>query len=505
MRLENSVRNIRAAWIFQLIHILCQFITRTVIIKVLTIEYVGLSGLFSNVLTMLSLAELGIGEAIIFSLYSPIAKKDEKTIKAIMVFYKKIYICVGVLILVVGVAITPYINFFIKDIPDIKDISLIYVLYVFNSGVSYFFSYKSAFVTATQSNYLVVLNNGIWEILMVISQIVSLYFTKDYVIYMCIGVAFVVIRNISITILANHKFSYLREKSKDKIPTDIVNQIKKNTGAMILHKIGTVIVFATSNIILSKFVGLISVGIYTNYYTITNSVSLFINKFFDAISASVGNLAVEENTETQEKVFYRVLFVNFGLYTFACTCLMSLLNPFLLFLWLGPEYLFSQEIVALLVIQTYITGMRRATQTFKNAKGLYWYNRYMPIYESILNLVASIVLVNIIGVAGVILATIISSVCTCVWIEPHVLYKYGFQKSAKQFYIRYLKYGFVFLCIVGVTFAITSAMGGTGILIFIVKMIISCMIPLLSILIIYRKNDELNYVIDILKRKFILR
>ena len=505
MRLENSVRNIRTAWIFQLVHILCQFITRTVIIKVLTIEYVGLSGLFSNVLTMLSLAELGIGEAIIFSLYSPIAKKDEKTINAIMAFYKKVYISVGILILVVGVAITPYIGFFIKDIPDIKDLGLIYVLYVFNSGVSYFFSYKSTFVTATQSNYLVVLNNGVWEIVMVISQIVSLYLTKNYVIYMCIGVAFVIIRNISITVLANRRFTYLREKSKDKIPAEIVDQIKKNTGAMILHKIGTVIVFATSNVILSKFVGLVSVGIYTNYYTITNSVSLFINKFFDAISASVGNLAVEENTDTQEKVYHRVLFINFVLYTFACTCLMSLLNAFIRDIWLGPEYLFSQGIVALMAVQTYITGMRRATQTFKNAKGLYWYNRYMPIYESILNLIASIVLVNIVGVAGVILATIISSVCTCVWIEPHVLYKYGFQKSAKKFYVKYLLYGFVFICIMGATFAITSLVDGTGILVFVGKMIISSIIPPLAIWSIYRKSDEFNYLVNTVKHKFISR
>lgn len=501
MRLENSIKNIKTAWILQLVHILCQFFSRTVIIKVLTIEYVGLSGLFSNVLTMLSLAELGIGEAIIFSLYKPIAQDDHKIINSIMAFYKKIYITVGLFILIAGLALTPYIGYFIKEMPDISEIYWIYVLYVINSSVSYFFSYKSAFVTATQKNYLVVANNGIWEVLMVIMQIIVLCTTQNYISYMIIGICFVMIQNVSITAIANKKYPYLKEKTKEKIPKEIFHEIGKNTWAMVFHKIGYIIVFATDNLILSKFIGLISVGIYANYCTITNAVTVFFNKFFHAITASVGNLAVEENVEVQEKTFFRVFFINFWLYVFSCCCLFNLLNPFIRDIWLGKDFLFNEGIVFLIILKIYFSGMRGATQTFKNAKGLYWYNKYMPIYESLINLVVSIILVNYFGVAGVIVGTIISSVFTCVWIEPYVLYKYGFNKSAKHFYVKYVTYFILFLIIMIVTYGANMLMPKVGFTAFIMKCLVSFILPNVMMVLFFYRTDEFKYLTGIIKKK----
>ena len=501
MRLQNSARNVKAAWILQLVHILGQFISRTAIIKVLTIEYVGLSGLFSNVLTMLSLAELGIGEAIIFSMYGPIARNEGENISAIMAFYKKVYIFVGMFIMVAGLALTPWIGYFIKDMPDIPEIYWIYALYVINSSVSYFFSYKAAFVTANQNNALVVINNGLWEIGMVAVQVIMLVMTRNYIGYMIIGIAFVLIRNISISLLADRKYPVLREKARTPIPKEIFGQIKKNTGAMVFHKIGSIVVFATDNLILSKFVGLVSVGIYTNYYTITNAVTVFINKFFQAISASVGNLAVNESIERQEKTFFKVLFIDFWMYTFSCCCLMNLMSPFINDIWLGEGYLFDESIVLLIVLKTYITGMRSATQTFKNAKGLYWQNKYMPIYESLINLMASLVLVNYMGVAGVILGTIISSLTTCVWIEPHILYKYGFNKPAKGFAARYIQYFVVFLILLAVTYGCNMLIDGSGIGTFIIRCIVSAGLPNILLLAIYGRTEEFKYFYGLLMRK----
>ena len=188
----------------------------------------------------------------------------------------------------------------------------------------------------------------------------------------------------------NKRYPYLKEKNKKKIPKKILNEIKKNTAAMVLHKIGTIIVFATDNIIISKALGLVSVGLYSNYYTLTNAVTSFINKFFTGISASVGNLAVSENVEKQEDTLFKVLFINFWLYTFGCCGLFALMNPFISNVWLGEGFTFDMVIVFLIVFKDYLTGMRKAAQTFKNAKGLYWYNKYMPIYESLINLVLSI-------------------------------------------------------------------------------------------------------------------
>lgn len=503
MRLENSARNIKTAWILQLVHILCQFFSRTAIIYTLSIEYVGLSGLFSNILTMLSLAELGIGEAIIFSLYGPIARGEIDTIQAIMNFYKKVYISIGIFVLCVGLSITPFIDNFIKEKPAIEEIYVIYMLYVVNTAVSYFFSYKAAFITANQKNSTVVINNGIFEVLMVICQIVSLAVWKNYLLFMIIGITFVLAQNISINIIANKKYSYLCEKVAIKIPNDILSQIKKNTGAMVFHKIGTIVVFATDNLIISKFIGLVTVGIYANYFTITGAVTTFISKFFNSIAASIGNLAVEENVEAQEKVLFRVLFVNFWLYNVACCCLFNLLNPFIENIWLNEKYVFPTFVVFLLVVKVFVVGMRGAAQTFKNAKGLYWYNRYMPIYESLINFIASLVLVNYMGVSGVILGTIISSVLTFVWIEPYVLYKYGFEKSACCYYRKYALYYIMFSITMLITFCaneIITVKGGIG---FILKVITSVSLPVILMTIIYRKTDEYDFMFKAIKSKLL--
>ena len=495
MRLENSARNIKAAWLWQLIHIVCQFATRTAIIKVLTIEYVGLSGLFSNVLTMLSLAELGIGEAIVFSLYGPIARREHQVISSIMKFYQKVYVFVGIFIAAVGYLLMPYLSFFIKDMPDnIPNLELIYLLFVANSAISYFFSYKGTFITANQNNHIVVINNGATEVVMVVVQIIALIITKNYIAYLVIGVAFVLLRNIIITLIANSKYPYLKEKTKEKVPKDIFNSIMKNTSAMILHKIGSIVVFATDNLIISKFVGLVSVGLYTNYHVITNAVTVFINKFFNAMAASVGNLAVEADLEKQENIFNGMNFLNFWLYVFSCCCLFNLLNPFIEVIWLGEEFLFNTSIVLLIVVKIYIIGMRTSVQTFKNAKGLYWQNKFMPLGESIINIVASVSLVYKFGVAGVLLGTIISSICTCVWIEPKVLYKYGFNKSPLTYYIRYIKYLAVFTVIMVVTYGCNSLITSDNLLTFVLKCGISASLPNILMILIYHKSEEFNYV-----------
>ena len=263
---------------------------------------------------------------------------------------------------------------------------------------------------------------------------------------------------------------------------------------MVLHKVGSIVVFATDNLIISKFVGIVSVGLYTNYCVITNAVTVFINKFFAGLSASVGNLAVEEDLEKQEKVFNSMVFLNFWLYVFACGCLLNLLNPFVKVIWLGEDYLLDMSVVICIIVKLYVTGMRSSVQTFKNAKGLYWQNKFMPLGESLINIAASVALVKSFGVAGVLLGTIISSVLTCVWIEPRVLYKYGFKKSPKEYYIRYVKYLVVFGVIMSVTWGANSIIKSDNIITFMVKCVISGILPSLIMIILFHKTDEFAYV-----------
>lgn len=503
MRLEKSTKNIKMAWLLQLVHILCQFFSRTAIIYELSNEYVGLSGLFSNVLMILSLAELGIGEAIVFSLYGPIAKDDVGVIKSIMRFYQKVYIAIGIFVLIIGLAITPTVDFLIKEKPDIPNLHLIYMLYVVNTAVSYFFSYKSAYVSARQNNYIVALNNGICEVLMVIFQVVVLVLTKNYIGFMVIGIVFVLIQNISISIIADKRYPYLRDGDADKLPAEIFAEIKKNTFAMVFHKIGMIIVFATDYLIISKFIGLVISGVYANYTMIVNAVTVFINKFFTAIIASIGNLAATEDIETQEQALTRVFFVNFWMYTFACCCLFNLLNPFIQDIWVKKDMPLGTITVLLIVIKTYFTGMRNSAQTFKNAKGLYWYNKYMPIYESLINLGLSLALVKPLGVAGVLIGTIASTVLTCAWIEPYVLYKYGFEKSPINYYKRYLIHMGIFAGVLVISWLAVLPVTGSSISDFGIRFIISIVLPNILMYILFHKKEEYKFMEKTIRERFL--
>lgn len=516
MRLENSAKNVKVAWMMHFVHVFGQFISRTVIIMVLSVEYVGLSGLFSNVLSMLSLAELGIGEAIVFSLYKPIADNDTRKINAIMAFYQKVYIFIGSFIILAGVSLTPVIEHLIKGVPDIPYIHVIYIMYVVNSAMSYFFSYKSTFIRANQSNYIVTVNEEVFNICSILIRSVLLILTKNYLLFMGLGIVILFMQNVNITRIANRRYPYLKDKNREKIPKDILQQIKKNTAAMVLHKIGSIIVFATDNVIISKFLGLVSVGLYSNYYTLTSALTAFINKFFTSISASVGNLAVEESVDKQEKTLFQVLFVNFWMYTFTCCGLFAMLNPFIGNIWLGHNYTFGMIIVFLMVFKDYLTGMRKAAQTFKNAKGLYWYNKYMPIYESLINLGMSLILVKFIGIAGVMLGTIISSLATCVWIEPHVLYKYGFEKSAKVYVRKYIEYMIVFLMALALSWGTVKSVellcGGFGavrsvktIAIFIAQLIGVVGVSNGFLWIVYRRNENYRYLKNVVMKKVLKR
>lgn len=439
MRIGNSIRNASFAWINQIIHIIAQFIARTAIIKTLSIEYVGLNGLFSNILMVLSLAELGVGTAITFSLYEPIAKDDKKKILAIMQFYRKVYCMIGIIIFLIGLSVTPFLSYFIKDIPDIENIGLIYILFVINTGISYFFSYKASYLNATQNNYVVYINHSFFEILMVLLQVLTLCLTKRFECYLIIGVLFVALQNISITCMTNKKYSFLLSRENIKLDQEIFLTIKKNTMALVFHKIGSIIVFATDNLIISKFVGIVSTGIFSNYTMVTDAMCKIISKAFDAISASVGNLVIQESKEKQKSIFFNIMFLNFVFYAILCACLIAVLNRFML-IWVGKKFLLSIGVVFVLVLKLYITGMRGSVQTFKNAMGLYWNNKFMPIAEAVINLIVSVIFVRHFGIVGVMAGTIISSICTCVWIEPLVLFRDGLHSNLSEYVKRYILY-----------------------------------------------------------------
>lgn len=359
-----------------------------------------------------------------------------------MDFYRKVYIVIGIFVGVIGSVLTPFLDVFIKEMPDIPNLEIIYLLFVWNSALSYFYTYKVSFVNANQKAYISTICNMFSNILLTILQIVILILTNNFILYTAVQMVTTVLNNVVISKIADYMYPFLKEKGKTKIKPAVLAEIKKNVLAMMMHKIGGVIVFSTDNILLSKFVGVACVGIYSNYVLITNTVNGLILQLFSAITASVGNLGVAEENQKKKNIFQVAFLVDYWLYSFCSICFFVLFNPFIK-LWLGENYMFSIDIVAIICLNFYLTGMRQAVVTFKNAFGIYWQDRYKPIAEAAINFIVSIVLVQKMGIAGVLIGTIVSTILADFFVEPYILYKYGFQSSVAEYFKKYFFYSFI--------------------------------------------------------------
>lgn len=491
-RTRNSLNNFKWALIGQSLGIVVSFVARIFFIRKLGNDYLGLNGLFTNILTILTLAELGVGDAINYSLYKPLADKDLKKCKMLMNLYKKLYTIIGIVILILGLCITPFLSFIIKDMPNVPNISLIFMLFVVNTAISYFYSYKRNLLIADQNRYIATIYRyGIYIITNVV-QIFYLLITSNYIGFLVIQIIFTLIENILVSKHADKMYPYLKEESDIPLDKKTKDSIVKNTKALVMHKIGGVVVNSTDNIIISKFVNLVAVGLYSNYYMVTNALMLVINQVYSSILASVGNLCNKKDKNYQYAVFKNMEFMTFWIATFTSVSLLCLIDDFIK-IWVGKEYLLSNITVIVIVLNFYISISRKAVLTFRDATGVFYKDRYKALVEALINIVASLILVLKYQITGVFIGTVISSILACICVEPYVLYKYGFKRSAKSYYKNYLKKCMISLIIVVITYGICSMFSLNIYLNFILKAMICLIVPNMIILLIYRNSEEIKF------------
>ncbi len=491
-RTENSLRNLKFAILFKLAAILINFAARKVFVVILSAEYLGLNGTFSNILSMLALAELGVGAAITYSMYKPLAEDDRGLIISLMALYRKLYTVIGIVVAVLGAAVTPFLPLLIKDLPDIPHIYLIYLMFVADSALSYFFVYKQSLITADQKQYIVTAYSFRIRLAATVVQTVFLVITHNYIVYLSLQIAATVLINVLLARKADSMYPYLKGAKAEALPKEVGNQISKNVRAMMAHKVGSVVVFGTDNLLIAYFVGSISVGIYSNYLMITNGLRSIYITVFSSLTASVGNLCSSEDKSHALEVFWRVCFIGEWLFGFSAICLMVLLNPFVE-LWLGSEYLFSLPIVFMIVLNFYVTGMRQACLTFREAMGLYWYDRYKPLFESVINFAVSALLAVKYGIVGIFIGTFVSTMTTCFWVEPYVLFKYGFKAKVRPYFARYALNTLVVCVAAAVTWFISSLLPAAGLLPFICKLFVCALVPNLFYLAVYGRTPEFEY------------
>ncbi|MCI8665007.1 MAG: oligosaccharide flippase family protein [Hungatella sp.] len=499
MRIDNVIKNSSLALFAQIITNFFKFVTQVIFVRTLSIEYLGVNGLFSNILTMLSLAELGVGTAILYNMYKPLAQNDQSRIKGLMNFYKETYTKIGIFVLAAGIFLTPFLGFLIKDTPDIPELKLVYILYVVNNAASYFFVYKQSILIADQKNYVVTKVTIIKNITMSVFQILLLLLTRKFLPYLLISIVCTIVFNIVGSILSERYYPYLKNND-EYLMTEEKRDIYKDVYALMSHKVGGVIVFGTDNLLLSAFVGVTAVGLYSNYMMILNSVKGFLNQIYESLVSSIGNLV---NKESDEKIFF--VYKNMFFISFWISSLVSIsfycLSGRVIELLFGKNYLLSNQIIFLMSLNFYIAdlnGMRAITSKFKGAQGLFWNDRYKPYFESAINMCTSVILLKFMGFSGILLGTLLSTLTTGFWIEPLVLFKYGFNMPVRDYYKIFFKDTVIFALSWLITAMIMKLLpaGISGILI---GCVICILVPSTLVILMYRTTTEFAYCIVLIK------
>ncbi len=499
-RTYYSILNVTTGILGYVVNTILGFICRIVFVRCLASDYLGINGLFTNILTMLSLAELGIGSAIIFALYKPLAENDKGKIASLVKFYGQAYKIIGIVIGIIGLCILPFLNFIIREQPNIKEsITLIYLLYLFNTASTYFFSYRSSLLMAAQQSYIVTGLNYIVTIIQSIVQMVYLLLTKEYYGYLIIQTIGTFIYNFSISKIAVKKFPYIVDKNIKQIDKTEKKNLVTNIRDLTLYKISGLLVNSTDNIIITYFKGLSISGITSNYTLFTSTLTSLLNQIFNGINSSIGNHNALSNDKEKEKMFNNVNLINFWLFGWA-TIGIIFVSSDLVKLCFGSDYVMSMEIPFVLALNVYMVGMQNAVWTYKNTLGIFHYGRFVQMITALLNIVFSIILGKMWGVFGILFASAIARGFTNTWYDPYCIYKYGFHSKPIRYLKRYIYYLIVLILDGLLCYWICNKLSFGIFFNIICKVMVCSVITNLIFYLSFKSTEEFVYLKNMFKR-----
>ena len=504
MRTSSALKNIYTGIMLQFISIILGIISRKIFLDKLGVELLGINGVITNLISMLGLMELGIGIAISYSLYKPLAEKNNNQIKAIMNLYSKLYRYIALVIAILGLLLMPFLGFIIKSDFSGRFINLIYFIFLTDAVVTYFLAYRRTILLADQKNYMLNRITMIFSIFLTIIQIIILVVSQNYILFLLAKLILGFGQNFIIYKITNKEYPYLKESSKPVLDLSIKGDLIKNIKALLIANISVYVIHGTDNLLLAIFTNVTVVGLYSNYTLLINAVKGLISQVFLGITAGFGNLLVyEKNLEEGHKIFNVIYFLNFWISTF-CTVSLAVLSNSFIEIWIGKSMLLPIAAVAIIIFNFYSETMRSAIELVKSAAGLYSpypFFKYWIVVEAAVNLVLSIILAGPLGLGmvGVFLGTAISTIIAT-YVLPWNVYKYVFKQSSKVFYLKYLLYTLISFSITIAMYYFMNLIYFNNIYIsFIFKIFICLTIPNVIIIIMFYRSSELKY----LSKKFI--
>lgn len=491
-RTQAAAKNAVLSGSCQIIYILVSFVCRTIFTKLFGTEYLGINGLFTNILTILSFLEMGVGSALVYKMYLPLHKGDKKKTCAYLHYYKKAYNVIAVLVASIGIAFIPFLKYLV-DAPNVKEnIVVLYVLFLADTVLSYICVYKKSILIADQKSYVISIYTQLCNIVMNILQICFLLMTLNFILYLVIKIVCNLSNNIICTKKAEKLYPYIKSTTDEKLSKKEELEIKRDVKGLLLGKIASISFGGTDDIFITKYVGISFTGIIANYSLLITTVNTLMNRVFDSITASVGNLGVNETKEKVEEVFLKIYFINAILYGYICVGMLLLLKDFVIEIWLDKSFFIADISVYLIILELYLRGLGTPVNTTRNAMGLFSQLKMWVVFSAVMNIILDFFLVQIWGIAGVFSATIISRIMTR-YIDNYVLYHYKFKKTVWNFYRIHLRYVIIMLVCWGILYCLFRLIVLPVIPAFLLKFLIITLVYFGIVILCFNKTKEYLY------------
>lgn len=431
-RTSKTLKNIGFEYFNQILSLILHFISRNIFIQVLGVEYLGINGLFSDILQMLSLADMGFSTAMVYSFYRPLAENDQRKIAGLIKYYRKMYMFIAIGITTMGVMLIPFLDVLVNTEKEIPFLVVYYLLNVANTVRTYLFVYKTSLITADQKQYVISKYNAIWSTASIIVQIVVLLLFHNYIIYLSVAVLMGLANNIHVSRIADKMYPAIHEQYAE-LDKEEKFGIFRNLKNIFIYKLSGVLLNATDNTLISVMIGTIWVGYYSNYQMVLYYLNLFIGIIFSSMTASIGNLVVEEGPERRYQIFESLQVISYVMCGIAAPCLFFLMEDFIT-VWLGAEFVLDRLLLIAIVFNFYLGAVLRPVWSYREATGLYAKIRYIMFSTAVLNIILSVLLGHWIGLAGIVFASALSRLMTYIWYEPYLLFKEYFNRSVIIFY-----------------------------------------------------------------------
>lgn len=492
-------RNAAASIVNRVVCLACNFIGRSVFIRILGSEYLGAGGMFGNVFAVLSLVELGFGEAVSQSLYQPLAEENHSRIRDILAYYAKVYRYISLVTIALCTAIVPFLPHIFGDIEKIHRYRAVYLLFAVHQVLSYYFAPKRSLVQCDQRMYAVMTVRTVNALLVTAAQIFFLIGTRSYLIYIFLRILFLAADGWFINLYADRIYPFLSTSPSEEVDDGYKKRVWSGTRSLVLHRIGGVINSSTDSILISSHLGLAHMGTFSNYSLVINSIGSFVALAIGAASASIGNIGATEGEAKSVRVLKNLSFANFILLTNCAVLLVNLINPFMA-LWLGEELCFGMTETAVIIACFYMSYIRDPVQMYLHSYGVFKSTGVLYLARGLLNLILSLIFVRRFGAVGVFAGTLVSTTLTAFLLEPVLLFRDAFRKSAGSFLKEYTAYPVISAILCAGTWFVGTRIDASDAGSMLFRGIAVLLLANLSILMLYGKSERFAAVWRVLCR-----